>query len=1077
MLSTEARTAGRARSKAQQQQQQRNRATSPSSSPEPDDAQKHLTALPSAIAQIFSASQHSLAVHRKHVVALFNQHASVARLMQETPRGTKLVGEKAFNDAFIPCVNRVLSVKKGETVADRCLKFISAYAHYAQMAFRRQAREEAGTAGDDEDEDDEDDTTATRFVEILLKHCLRGFGAKNKNVRLRCCQLVALLVNNLESLSDDLFETLKSFLLERVNDKESSVRVQAIVAIAKLQQASGDDVEQGEEDEVQDMLVWMLRHDPSAEVRRAALFNLSLTSTTFPHILERLRDVDAINRRCVFLGSLAMLPALLPSAAQVQQASTSSQLLSPKTTSEAIGVGLRDREESVRRATKKLMGTWIDACNGDLEDFLRRFDLLSPSGSGMEVAQQALATMFDAKPALADHVVLVDDAFWNDLTPAKALLAKVLLDHWRDKTRELNRWENAMPPVTALAFRVQKHFNDMIAASEQQQQKRQDQEGDEYAKQERIVLLLLQIALHADYADEIGRRKMFGLLREMMSTHAHASLLSDDLTAACLDLLLKLSNGQRDFMRIVVEITQQLEDDDFSQDEDECVEASQDLVAAPDETTLPVTSNCRMSGSKKRPSKTGVSEEELVERNARRLTIVRGMLERVGGALQENTAFHGLIPQLIAPAVRSKDAWVREQGLTCLGLSCLLDKKLALETFPLFLDQVQRGADGVKLCAVQLVFDLIIAHGIPYLASRTVGSREELGDDEYAVKAKEALGQIMSFLLSLLEDDDEAVQASAALGIAKLMLAGIVDDADDVLKSMVLVYMSPETADNQELRQCLSYFLPAYCYSSPINQRRLQRVWLDTLTVLSDVYTDKDAEQEMVAPQQIALQLIDWMDAGKAIYPGTKDSSINADVLVDILKELVRDQRDERKMFAQLLGKVTLPDELHEAKVNTVLLLCGVLAGLDPFDSTVAANAFARFHAAVEKQYADAAEALDARHCLRAAADGGAAQEPAYIDLQEFFAKLNIDAIKLLSAPTTSKAAASAKRAAPRARAKTAAASSKSAVGTRSRRRGAAAEDEGDETQDDEASSAALQDEENDEADEEEEAQDDFDDL
>ena len=67
------------------------------------------------------------------------------------------------------------------------------------------------------------------------------------------------------------------------------------------------------------------------------------------------------------------------------------------------------------------------------------------------------------------------------------------------------------------------------------------------------------------------------------------------------------------------------------------------------------------------------------------------------------------------------------------------------------------------------------------------------------------------------------------MGIAKLMLAGMVVD-DRVLQSLVLVYVSPETATNQELRQCLSYFFPVYCYSSPANQRRMQKVSLPKIS-------------------------------------------------------------------------------------------------------------------------------------------------------------------------------------------------------------------------------------------------------
>ena len=38
------------------------------------------------------------------------------------------------------------------------------------------------------------------------------------------------------------------------------------------------------------------------------------------------------------------------------------------------------------------------------------------------------------------------------------------------------------------------------------------------------------------------------------------------------------------------------------------------------------------------------------------------------------------------------------------------------------------------------------------------------------------------------------------------------------------MFISPETVHNQELRQCLSYFFPIFCYSSLANQRYMQKV-------------------------------------------------------------------------------------------------------------------------------------------------------------------------------------------------------------------------------------------------------------
>jgi condensin complex subunit 3 len=45
-----------------------------------------------------------------------------------------------------------------------------------------------------------------------------------------------------------------------------------------------------------------------------------------------------------------------------------------------------------------------------------------------------------------------------------------------------------------------------------------------------------------------------------------------------------------------------------------------------------------------------------------------------------------------------------------------------------------------------------------------------------------------------------------------------------VLKSLVAAYLSPDTAGNQALRQCLASFFPVYCYSSSVNQNRMRQV-------------------------------------------------------------------------------------------------------------------------------------------------------------------------------------------------------------------------------------------------------------
>jgi hypothetical protein len=81
--------------------------------------------------------------------------------------------------------------------------------------------------------------------------------------------------------------------------------------------------------------------------------------------------------------------------------------------------------------------------------------------------------------------------------------------------------------------------------------------------QEFILTELLKLAVNLDYADEIGRRKMFQLVRAMIAHQA----LPEGLASRCLDVLRKLSDSERDLIMVVVEVIHELRDTEESDDE------------------------------------------------------------------------------------------------------------------------------------------------------------------------------------------------------------------------------------------------------------------------------------------------------------------------------------------------------------------------------------------------------------------------------------------------------------------------------------------------------------------------------
>src|SRR6185312_3623648 len=78
--------------------------------------------------------------------------------------------------------------------------------------------------------------------------------------------------------------------------------------------------------------------------------------------------------------------------------------------------------------------------------------------------------------------------------------------------------EEKMPEVTRLAFYLQKYITILVEALKRiaTEEPTEDEEEDT-VEQEFVVEQLLHIAGTLDYSDEVGRRKMFALLRQTLS--------------------------------------------------------------------------------------------------------------------------------------------------------------------------------------------------------------------------------------------------------------------------------------------------------------------------------------------------------------------------------------------------------------------------------------------------------------------------------------------------------------------------------------------------------------------------------
>lgn len=147
--------------------------------------------------------------------------------------------------------------------------------------------------------------------------------------------------------------------------------------------------------------------------------------------------------------------------------------------------------------------------------------------------------------------------------------------------------------------------------------------------------------------------------------------------------------------------------------------------------------------------------------NMKCLYLAQCMLENVGGRLKGNLTLTSLLDDLIVPAVRSHEAPIRERGLHCLGLCCILDRDLSLENTVLFMHCFNKGHEALQVEAVHTICDILISHG------RVILEMENGIDTEMIEKMLKR---------ALLMNESGDVQVAAVQALSKLLLAGVVTD-------------------------------------------------------------------------------------------------------------------------------------------------------------------------------------------------------------------------------------------------------------------------------------------------------------
>ncbi|RPA81840.1 hypothetical protein BJ508DRAFT_107527 [Ascobolus immersus RN42] len=860
--------------------------------------------LEAEVGRIFTLAQKTTSSHRKNVTQLRNimECCLNGRQPFELSEGGRRA-EKIFCMTFMKLLSRALIVPKKEVAGDRVLRFVDSFLMLMVDTDIGCISTPRGSDGPQSAEIASTKSSTYRLITYIFKCLIPLLPSKEKSVRYRTTQLIAMLMTSVLAKLPyehdlEMLVKLKDELIARIGDKEAAVRIQSAIALINFYQLGMETSDSGDDDAVASdltgVLIDALQNDPNSDARRAILVNMPISEFVLPYLLERARDVDASTRKLVF-------SKILPELGDFRQLTNTMRM-------KILTWGLNDRDRTVRDATAYMFNyRWIEDAEGDILEVLERMHLIGTDGVRCDTSTLELA-MRGFWGARKDIIKLVqfDSEFWEVMTPESAFLARTFNDHCKSELLVDTDYEDKMPEVTKLAYYLQMNMNKLLLEVTREVP---DTAGEAdllcpsttAIEQEFIVEQLLLICKAMDYSDEIGRRKMFSLMRDSLAI----TTFSDEISKLIVQVLAKISLDEKDFcmvaLEVIAEIQDKLADNDHVSPEtsdnmgdDESFHSAFSDVDEEDAVKV-----ARDDGGKARSAST--EEATLLEMsvNLKSLLIAQCMLENVHGELMQNSHLVTMLNGLVVPAVRSHEASIRELGLRCLGLSCLLDKSLAEDNLTLFAHCFNKGHESLQVESLRIISDILMVHG-PSIFSNGACALEE-----------RTLYRLMVKAIKLC--DAEEVQTCAVEVACKLLLAQVVQDSD-LLRSLVLIYFDQDTADNAALRQTLAYFLPVFFHSSFHNQSKLQRDFITIIQQLLLMYESADQTKSMVAPSVFTHLLLEWADprkninfqSGSLMEDGIHDGHVL--IAIDAMEKCSdKSCQNLRKLLISLLSKLYIP--------------------------------------------------------------------------------------------------------------------------------------------------------------------------
>uniref|UniRef100_A0A7N5P569 Non-SMC condensin I complex subunit G n=1 Tax=Ailuropoda melanoleuca TaxID=9646 RepID=A0A7N5P569_AILME len=816
-------------------------------------------------------------------------HQNQAKLVVALSRTYRTMDVKTvFHEEFVHYLKYAMVVYKREPAVERVIDFAAKFV----TSFHQ---------SDIEDNEEEEDGGILNYLFTFL---LKSHEANSNAVRFRACQLINKLLGSMPEnaqIDDDLFDKINEAMLIRLKDKIPNVRIQAVLALSRLQDPKDDECP------VVNAYTTLIENDSNSEVRRAVLSCIAPSAKTLPQIVGRTKDVKEAVRKLAY--------QVLAEKVHMRAMSIAQRVM-------LLQQGLNDRSDAVKQAVQKhLLQGWLRFTEGNILELLHRLDVENSS----EVAVSVLHALFSVTPLneLAEICKNNDGRKlipMETLTPENALYWRVLCEYVKSKGDEGEEFlEQILPEPIVYAEYLLSYIQSIPVVIDEK--KNDFSYIENLMSKEFIGQQLILIIKSLDTSEEGGRKGLLAILQEILTLPTTPVPLLSFLVERLLCIVIDDNKRTQIMAEIkvkLIEAKEALENCINLQDFNKASELKEEIKALEDAkiNLLKETEQLEI--------KEVHIEKNDVETLQKCLILCYELLKQMSTSSGIGATMNGIIESLILPGIVSVHPVIRNLAVLCLGCCGLQNQDFASKHFVLLLQVLQIDDVTIKISALRAIFDQLMTFGIePFKTKKIKALQSEDaeintdGDQEFKEAEEETATakNVLKLLSDFLDSEVSELRTGAAEGLAKLMFSGLLVSSR-ILSRLILLWYNPVTEEDVRLRHCLGVFFPMFAYASRTNQECFEEAFLPTLQTLGSAPSSSPLAEVDIT--NVAELLVD-LTRPSGLNPKAKNSqdyqalSVHDNLAIKICNEILACPcSPEIRVYTKALGSLELSSNLAQ---------------------------------------------------------------------------------------------------------------------------------------------------------------------